>query len=248
MLSGQYVDLSEVVERIFQDYPISEEILVSDVALWTYRGLKLLGVPDFYIEKTTDGTIGNPSPIVIENYRGSLPIDISYLVLVRDYDTKLPMYCTSSPYKSDFTYPIDMYESSLAYHTNNTFIYTSFETGNLEMVYKAFPTSPIGLPMVPDDEKVLEFLTHSVAERIYYKLYLEDKISERQYEKVAQKAAFYGGSARNHAKMPSVDKMESIKNRWVRLVQSENLHDASFRYYPDKDRLTLHTLNSLRNA
>ena len=35
-LSGQYIELSEIIERVYRKYPITEEIKISDAALWTF--------------------------------------------------------------------------------------------------------------------------------------------------------------------------------------------------------------------
>lgn len=239
-LSGQYVELSEIIERLYRKYPISEEIKISDAALWAFDILNSLGIPDFYIEKTTNGLEDNPSPIVIENYRGSLPLDIHSIYLVRDYDTQLPMYCTSSPFKSDSTIPLDPYESSLTYHTNNSFIFTSFEEGNLEMVYRAFPTSPMGLPMIPSETRIINAIVSNIAYNIYRILWHEDRISEAKFRDVEQEALFYLASGSTKGRVPSIDQMESLKNRWMRLIQDPNLHGSSFRYIANKDRLILH--------
>jgi hypothetical protein len=244
-LTGQYVDLSEIVERVFQDYPFTEEIKISDTALWTFRCLNALGIPDFYIIKVTNGEGDNPDPIVIDNWRGTLPLDIHSIYLARDYDTQIPMYCTSSPFKSNITTPVNQYASSLTYNTNNTFIFTSFETGNVEIEYMAFPTSPIGLPMIPSEERIVNAVVTFIAEKVAKILYLEDKLSRDKYDIIAQEAAFYLASGSTKARMPSIDQMATVQNNWMKLIQNPNLHDSSFRYIADKDRVVLHTPNSI---
>jgi hypothetical protein len=244
-LSGQYVDLAEVIERVFQDYPFSEEIKVSDATLWAFRCLNSLGIPDFYVTKVTNGEGDNPDPIVISNWRGTLPLDIHAIYLARDYDTLIPMYCSSSPFKTNETAPVNQYASSLVYNTNNSFIFTSFETGNVELQYSAFPTSPLGLPMIPSEERIINAVVTFIAEKVAKILYIEDKLSRDKYEKIEQDSLFYMASASTKARMPSVDQMEVLKNQWMRLVQDPNLHEASFKYIADKDRLVLHTPNSI---
>lgn len=239
-LTGQYIELSEVIERLYKQFPFHDEIKISDAVLWTFDVLSSLGIPDFYVEKTTNDEGDNPSPIVIENYRGTLPLDIHSIYLVRDYDTQLPMYCTSSPFKSDTTIPLDPYESSLTYNTNNSFIFTSFETGNVEMVYRAFPTSPMGLPMIPSETRVMNAVLYYIAEKIAFILWMEGRLVRDVYEHIEQQSLWYLASGSTKGSMPSIDQMESLKNRWIRLIQDPNLHDSSFRYIANKDRLILH--------
>jgi hypothetical protein len=244
MFNGKYTDIAEIVERVYRDYGFDTELDVGDVMEWTWNCLNLIGVPLMYVDKVTNGLNGNPLPIVITDYRGTLPDDIYSIYLVRDYDTGIPLTCKESPYAGDLINS-DYYESAYTYHTNDNYIFTSFETGDLEMAYKAFPVSPLGLPLVPDDIKVIEALTAYIAHRLARKVRIakSDAIPRDIYEEIKQDYKWYVAGARIKMLMPDVDKMEVIKNRFLRLKQNPDLHAASFRYLPDKERLILHNGN-----
>ena len=44
---------------------------------------------------------------------------------------------------------------------------------------------------------------------------LKDKLSERKYDKIAQKASFAMGAARSKGLIPDPHFMETIRNRWM---------------------------------
>ena len=233
-MTGKYTDVSYVIESLYRDYggAFDTEIEVSDVIEWVWEVLNFIGHPSILVDKVTDGTGTNPPLIDIDDYRGTLP----------NYDTQMPFVCSYSPYKGDSEYNVDVYESTYTYHTNDNYIFTSVEECQLEMSYRAFPTSPLGLPLIPDDAKIIKavkaYIAHIISRQM--RMAKSDSIPRDIYDEIKQEYAWYIGSASTKARMPSKDKLESIKNRFVRLKQNPNLHSASFRYMPDKERLILH--------
>jgi hypothetical protein len=69
---------------------------------------------------------------------------------------------------------------------------------------------------------------------------MEGRLARDVYEHIEQQSLWYLASGTTKGSMPSIDQMESLKNRWIRLIQDPNLHDSSFRYIANKDRLILH--------
>lgn len=236
---GKLTDASYVIEKVYQDYGFDYEINSAEVYEWIWDVMGLLGIPYAYIDKVTDGEGTNPDPIDIADYRGELPSDLYAVQLVREYTTKMPMICVESTFNEDGTY-INVVESQYTYKLNNSYIFTSFEEGQVEILYKAFPTSPLGLPMIPDDVKYVRAVKEYIAERIAFRMMLSDRLTERKYDRIDQKKAWAISSARSHGFTPSVDKMEAIKNRFLRLKTNPNFHDASFYYSNEKERLILH--------
>jgi len=238
-LNGKYVDVSYIIERVYRDNGFDLEIHYDEVIEWIWDVISLVGAPQAFIDKVTDGSSGMPDPIAIDNYRGKLPTDLHSVHLAREYDSKMPMVCKSSSYLKD-TDQFLVGESQYSYTLNDSFMFTSFEEGEVELHYEAFPTSNLGIPMVPDNIKYIMAAQSYIAERIGYRLWMGDKLSERKYNKLEQERLWYIGAAGTAAQVPSVDEMESIKNRFLRLKVNPNLHDASFIYSMEKERLILH--------
>jgi hypothetical protein len=238
-LTGKYVDVSYIIERVYRDYGFDLEIKFDEVIEWIWDVMSLIGAPQQLVDKVTDGSDTMPHPIDVENYRGDLPNDVHSVYLARDYESKMPMICKSSSFIKDMN---QMYqrESQYSYTLNNNYIFTSFEEGQVELHYKAFPTNSLGMPMVPDDIKFIMAVQAYIAERIGFRLYMQDHITRDKYQKLEQERLWYIGAAGTKAQIPSIDEMEAIKNRFLRLRIHTDFHDASFIYSRDSERLILH--------
>jgi hypothetical protein len=214
--------------------------------------------------------LGHPSPILIENYRGQLPCDLVKVNQVREWCNKSPMVYSSDSFHSATTpcYPtVDTTELSedfgqtslsfnselavtlnntsdscniLSYNLNNNYIFTSFESGQVEMAYTAFPTDVRGYPLIPDDIKFITACAAYVAEREGFKLWLSDKLADRKYDKLVQERSFYIGAANTRGNMPSKDKMESLKNQWLRLIPRVNEHSNFFKGLSEPGKFITH--------
>jgi len=238
-LNGKYIDVSYIIERVYRDTGFDLEIKYDEVIEWVWDVISLVGAPNAYVDKITNGDTGMPDPITIVDYRGTLPSDLHHIVFARDYDTKMPMICKSSSFVKD-TETVYVKESQYSYTVNESYMFTSFETGEVELNYKAFPTNNLGMPLVPDDIKFVMATQAYVAERIGFRLWMQERLSRDRYEKLGQERDWYIGAASTKARIPSIDEMEAIKNRFLRLKINPNFHDASFTYSADKERLILH--------
>ena len=214
-LTGKYVDVAYIIERVYRDYGFELEIKFDEVIEWVWDVISLIGAPQSLIDRVTDGSDTMPDPIEIVNFRGELPSDLHSVYLVRDYDTKMPMVCRASPYLRDMECAYQG-ESQYSYTLNNNYIYPSFETGEVELHYKAFPTSSLGMPMIPDDIKFVMAVQSYIAERIGFRLNMQDHLSDRKYAKLEQERYWYIGAAGTKAQIHSIDEMESIKNRYLK--------------------------------
>jgi len=111
------------------------------------------------------------------------------------------------------------------YVINPDYIQTSFDKGDVKVHYTAYPVCEDGYPKVPDN--------------IYYKQALEWYILRQMlmggythpvfnWQTADLKWGEYCVKAQNDAAYPSIDKMESFKNMWVRMVPNINAHSDFF--------------------
>lgn len=75
-MNSKFTSLASIIERVYRtaDY---ESIPWSDAAEDVLDVLRLIGVPGSYIDKSTNGQLNNPVPIIIDNFRGELPFDLA---------------------------------------------------------------------------------------------------------------------------------------------------------------------------
>ena len=128
--------------------------------------------------------------------------------------------------------PRTNYDSdSYYYKVDGGYIYTDFETGYIQLIYNTFPIDDMGLPMIPDNEKYRKAISLYILEKLDYRKFRANPISSNQaiLKDTQQELAFYMGAARNKARMPNLDKMESIKNWWIRSIPKVSKFSDGFR-------------------
>lgn len=136
----------------------------------------------------------------------------------------------SSPvqvYNIEYTYSD---EYSYQFKIDNDYIITNFEEGYLELSYKAFVTDDHGFPKIPDDQRFINAITWSIIEQLDYKKWRVGEIADKVYAKSEREKLWYIGSARSKADIPSPQKMESLKNMFLRTITKTNEYTNYFKY------------------
>lgn len=232
-MNSRYTTLDEIIERVQRDFGF--DVNDSEAAEWVWDVVTQIGVLAPFEEKIKE--------ITIEDYKGVLPIDLygtpkhlrdsetfvelrrtldgyffsdnkweaqdNEIIQTQDVDplTDEPFYTTVPP----ATYP-----EYYTYKLQGNYIFIGYSTAILEMVYDAFPVNESdGTPLITDDTKYIKAIVEFIAEKEAFRLFLKDELSERKYDKIAQKASFSLGAARSKGLIPDRSEMETIRNRWM---------------------------------
>jgi hypothetical protein len=274
MKPTKYISVERIIENVRREVDFTDNINYADILEWIYYAMELIGARQIYISRVTDGEEGNYPPILIQNGRGELPIDLHQILQVREYHTGVTLRASVDSYlisknssihgfgneeflsvsnttglitpSTEETYSRlynaeinSLNVSNLTYSVNNSYIFTSFDEGLLELSYLAFPTDSRGLPMIPDDARYIKAIECYIIERVSRKLWLNDKLSRDKYERLEQDWLWYVASARNSLNTLSLDEMETLKNQLTRLIPRSNLHDSGFRTFGQKEQVSL---------
>lgn len=240
MWNGKYISIISLVEQLYRDNDktfVINDLNLGDIAEWTYTAMGLIGVTLPFINRVTDGNedVGNPKPIVIQDYMGELPCDLYTLNGVREYYSKIPLRESSYVYQQsannrggEFTMRSDM-----TYTINNDIIYPEFKEGLLELTYRAFPIDKDGLPLIPDNVSYIEAIKAFIVYKIAYKEFISGRMAQNIYNVISQDWEFYSISSKNRMMIPSMDKAESMLNRATRFIKKQNYHNYGFKYMDD---------------
>lgn len=147
-----------------------------------------------------------------------------------DEYTPTPIIVEGQPLTVDFT------SSELTYRINAGNIETNFEDGFVELTYHGFVLDCNGMPMIPDDERFEKAIEWYLIERLDYKKWRKGELADKVYKDSAQQAAWYIAAARSKGNIPSVDKMESLKNGMLRSIVRPNQHAYGFRHFSRSER------------
>ena len=221
MLSGNYTSIYEIIERVYGFFD-SDVMEFSDLVGHISDALLLIGGNPQMEDKVEE--------IHINRYRGTLPSNMVFINQVRTCDTHQALRYTGNSFHASINpdSPDIHSESDLTYSINPGFMFTNMEEGFLEISFRALPVDEKGFPMIPDDVKFKKALESYLMERIALKLLLNSRISESKYQLLSRECAWYMGAAQSRVNMPSVDKMETIKNSFSRLLSNSMAHSTFF--------------------
>lgn len=125
-------------------------------------------------------------------------------------------------------YSTNIYQK-YTYQLKWPYIYTGLETTTIEVLYIAFPVWEDMTPKIPDDAKVIRMVSLHIAEKIAFRLMLQDKLSERKWQYIKDELSFAVGAARNKMLIPDIDTMENIKRQMMRLIPKPNMWNGGFK-------------------
>lgn len=111
------------------------------------------------------------------------------------------------------------------YSVNPDFIITSFETGNIRLIYNAFTTDENGFPRILDEfnyKKAVEWYIISMMILGGYKHQEIDFKSANEFWEI------YRYKAANKGKIPSIDSLDRFTNMWTRAKFSRDLPSEFF--------------------
>ena len=240
-----YVPIEMVINRVYMDYKFITDIRVSDVLEWIGIIYGSFSVPHMFRMKVTGNDIISPN-ISITNHRGLLPPDFRKVMIsgIRDYDTKevyRESLGTFTRFSSSISETTESTNLDKLYNISGGYIFTEDESATLEMAYEAFPIDDRGYPLVPDDEKVIEYAKEFIAEKITFNLLAANKISKDIWDVIDRRRMFKAGAAHTSLIRPNPDTMESWT--WARLRLLPRIQDfqESFAYFGSKEDLRLGT-------
>jgi|694.fasta_scaffold48943_12 hypothetical protein len=243
MLTTKYIPVDRIIENVYMNHGFQNDFEWTDALEWIGKALKLMSAPEIYIQKV--------ECITIENYRGELPSDLLQIDMFKEKSNSLPMRYTGDPFFINLhcsECPNLSSSCDITYKLNNNYIYTSFDEGEVLLSYTAFPVDDRGFPLVPDDEAFVEALEWYVAYRIAYKLWLNDRLSDKKLQFINKEKDWYMGKAITRTKRLTKDQLESWKNMTLRLIPKINEHATQFKSRGEQQNRINHNTNNFNQG
>lgn len=243
------VSSKNIIAKVFRDFGIQETNFVHNAVEWVGEALERIGTTVIYKNVVCKYTVCDHKVCIPPNlerieaisYNGKrlqLGADITTVGYLSPYSDKIPTsdyeYLDASilPANHEPTsrvvtsnYPNEADELHY-YNINPGYIITSFESGEILIYYKAFPTDESGFPLIWDNVYVREACAWSIIYRLLMSGYLHPvlnfQFAGQEYERFILLA--------RSADFPDIDRMERFRDMWVRMVPDVDAYTRFFQH------------------
>lgn len=133
---------------------------------------------------------------------------------------------------NSITYPNsnsdDLLTDQYVYYVNNGYIKLNIRSGYLKVAYQAISVDEEGYPMIPNDPSFFEALYWYITMKLLYPQWARGSVRDAVYQDARLNWNYYCNQAFGKSMMPNVDKLESLKNKWLQLYPEINDHATLF--------------------
>lgn len=180
---------------------------------YTIDFMRIVGMPRMFTEKVVR--------ITIDKYRALLPCDYYQTIQVRIPGGHALVYSTDSFHMSNKG-------NSSTYKIQGNIIYTSIESGELELAYLAISTDADGYPLLPDNSSFTRALELYIKKQWFTILFDLGKITSAVLQNTQQEYAWAVGDCQSEFNRMSIDQMEAFSNSWRTMILRDHQHSSGF--------------------
>lgn len=221
IMAEQYINIKVVLDRILR-HPLMQDLSLETAVDYTIDFMRIVGMPRMFTEKVVR--------ITIDKYRALLPCDYYQTIQVRIPGGHALVYSTDSFHMSNKG-------NSSTYKIQGNIIYTSIESGELELAYLAISTDEDGYPLLPDNSSFTRALELYIKKQWFTILFDLGKITSAVLQNTQQEYAWAVGDCQSEFNRMSIDQMEAFSNSWRTMILRDHQHSSGF--IGDSSRQTL---------
>lgn len=212
IMAEQYINIKVVLDRILR-HPLMQDLSLETAVDYTIDFMRIVGMPRMFTEKVVR--------IPIDKYRALLPCDYYQTIQVRIPGGHALVYSTDSFHMSNKG-------NSSTYKIQGNIIYTSIESGELELAYLAISTDEDGYPLLPDNSSFTRALELYIKKQWFTILFDLGKITSAVLQNTQQEYAWAVGDCQSEFNRMSIDQMEAFSNSWRTMILRDHQHSSGF--------------------
>ena len=212
IMAEQYINIKVVLHRILR-HPLMQDLSLETAVDYTINFMIIVGMPRMFTEKVVR--------IPIDKYRALLPCDYYQTIQVRIPGGHALVYSTDSFHMSNKG-------NSSTYKIQGNIIYTSIESGELELAYLAISTDADGYPLLPDNSSFTRALELYIKKQWFTILFDLGKITSAVLQNTQQEYAWAVGDCQSEFNRMSIDQMEAFSNSWRTMILRDHQHSSGF--------------------
>lgn len=212
IMAEQYINIKVILDRILR-HPLMQDLSLETAVDYTIDFMRIVGMPRMFTEKVVR--------IPIDKYRALLPCDYYQTIQVRIPGGHALVYSTDSFHMSNKG-------NSSTYKIQGNIIYTSIESGELELAYLAISTDADGYPLLPDNSSFTRALELYIKKQWFTILFDLGKITSAVLQNTQQEYAWAVGDCQSEFNRMSIDQMEAFSNSWRTMILRDHQHSSGF--------------------
>ena len=212
IMAEQYINIKVVLDRILR-HPLMQDLSLETAVDYTIDFMRIVGMPRMFTEKVVR--------ITIDKYRALLPCDYYQTIQIRIPGGHALVYSTDSFHMSNKG-------NSSTYKIQGNIIYTSIESGELELAYLAISTDADGYPLLPDNSSFTRALELYIKKQWFTILFDLGKITSAVLQNTQQEYAWAVGDCQSEFNRMSIDQMEAFSNSWRTMILRDHQHSSGF--------------------
>lgn len=220
-MAEQYLSIKKILDSCLR-HPLMQDLSLETAVDYTIDFMRIVGMPRMFTEKVVR--------ITIDKYRALLPCDYYQTIQIRIPGGHALVYSTDSFHMSNKG-------NSSTYKIQGNIIYTSIESGELELAYLAISTDADGYPLLPDNSSFTRALELYIKKQWFTILFDLGKITSAVLQNTQQEYAWAVGDCQSEFNRMSIDQMEAFSNSWRTMILRDHQHSSGF--IGDSSRQTL---------
>lgn len=211
-MAEQYLSIKKILDSCLR-HPLMQDLSLETAVDYTIDFMRIVGMPRMFTEKVVR--------ITIDKYRALLPCDYYQTIQVRIPGGHALVYSTDS-------FHMNNKGNSSTYKIQGNIIYTSIESGELELAYLAISTDADGYPLLPDNSSFTRALELYIKKQWFTILFDLGKITSAVLQNTQQEYAWAVGDCQSEFNRMSIDQMEAFSNSWRTMILRDHQHSSGF--------------------
>ena len=208
----QYLNIKKILDSCLR-HPLMQDLSLETAVDYTIDFLRIVGMPRMFTEKVVS--------ITVDKYRALLPCDYYQTIQIRIPGGHALVYSTDSFHMSNKG-------NSSTSKIQGNIIYTSIESGELELAYLAISTDEDGYPLLPDNSSFTRALELYIKKQWFTILFDLGKITSAVLQNTQQEYAWAVGDCQSEFNRMSIDQMEAFSNSWRTMILRDHQHSSGF--------------------
>lgn len=241
----KYVSIKNILESIYRDNGLAEEVNFLDIVEWCGEALDSIGAFSQYQQKTAEAELCDFRVVLPPDFHRMLGLAFGQWPMREassSFGNLIPTTETSTGFVfnnevKDLPQSVLTGVDSYTYTINDNFIISNLQSGTITLSYLAIPVDCDGFPLIPDNyyyQKALKSYVIYMLDRIGWRT---GDVNDKVYAESKNDWQWYITAARSASNMPNISGMENFKNSWLRLYPQINQFDTFFKDLGTQERL-----------